>query len=606
MCSGKTGGSDTNMAHGDSDVAKDDVTEVTISPPPPAIKEADKDSKLASISDPGAKMDVDKMLSHAGDFGRYQYLLMLLFSVINILSTFDYFGQLFIFVQPEYWCHISELPHVSPEDAHHVWTPPQDPSCSRYDVNLTTVKVVNGTPDWRGSNWTLRHCDAGWDYNLTDGYRSIISELDWVCDDSWKPAVAQSMFFVGSVLGSLGLGIMSDHVGRLPVLILANMLALCGNVATVFTSALPEFSFCRMITGLATDNNFVMMYIIVLEYMRPNRRTLGLNLCIGVFHTLACIAVPWVAIWAGNWRLFLLVITIPNIVVPGFYFCVPESASWLLSKGRVKHALRCFQRVAAFNGKKLPPQVVQTFETSAKLSVPQGTGNLLGLFKTPRLRRKTCILIFKSMVLTLCFDAISRNVDGLGYSPFVMFSMTSVTKFPASLIILLLQDRIGRKAMASGSLLISGVFTIASGLVIAIVGAKSVPMVTAGLAVVGRFGVNIAYSSGAQYAAELIPTEVRGQGVSAIHMVGYAATFFSSHILYLATYSRAIPELVLGGLSIIGAALCLLLPETLNRTLPVTLEDGEAFGEGEGVWEFAWCQKSDKKYQHNSTQDLVS
>jgi hypothetical protein len=61
----------------------------------------------------------------------------------------------------------------------------------------------------------------------------------------------------------------------------------------------------------------------------------------------------------------------------------------------------------------------------------------------------------------------------------------------------------------------------------------AVPLVTAALAVVGRFGVNVAYSSGAQYAAELIPTEVRGQGVAAIHMVGYAATFFSTHILYL-------------------------------------------------------------------------
>jgi hypothetical protein len=100
----------------------------------------------------------------------------------------------------------------------------------------------------------------------------------------------------------------------------------------------------------------------VLEYMRPDRRTLGLNLCIGVFHTLACIAVPWVAIWAGYWRTFLLVITLPNIVVPLFYFCVPESASWLLSKGRVQQALKCFKRVAAFNGKTLPPEVVHTFE----------------------------------------------------------------------------------------------------------------------------------------------------------------------------------------------------------------------------------------------------
>ncbi|KAJ9595125.1 hypothetical protein L9F63_013600 [Diploptera punctata] len=320
-----------------------------------------------------------------------------------------------------------------------MWSPTEDPKCSRYDANLTNIRVFNGTPDWKGHNLTLRHCDAGWEYNHTDGYHSIISELNWVCDESWKPALAQSMFFVGSVLGSLGLGIMSDHVGRLPVLILANMISLIGNVATVFTSGLGEFAFCRMLNGMATDNNFVMMYIIACEYNDLSNllEIDRLNLCIGVFHTLACIIVPWLAIWAGNWRHFLLMITIPNIIVPAFYFFVPESASWLLSKGKVKKALKCFKRVAKYNGKTLSPQVIQNFETNAKLSVPQGTGNLLGLFKTPRLRRKILILIFKSMVLTLCFDAISRNVEGLGYSPFVMFSITSVTKFPASLIILL-------------------------------------------------------------------------------------------------------------------------------------------------------------------------
>jgi hypothetical protein len=56
---------------------------------------------------------------------------------------------------------------------------------------------------------------------------------------------------------------------------------------------------------------------------------------------------------------------------------------------------------------------------------------------------------------------------------------------------------------------------------------------TASLGVIGRFGVNIAYNSGAQYAAELIPTEVRGQGVAFVHVAGYTATFFSPYVLYL-------------------------------------------------------------------------
>lgn len=39
-------------------------------------------------------------------------------------------------------------------------------------------------------------------------------------------------------------------------------------------------------------------------------------------------------------------------------------------------------------------------------------------------------------------------------------------------------------------------------------------------------------------------------------------------------------------LMVSGAVACLFLPETLNKTLPVTLQDGEEFGEDERVWQF--------------------
>lgn len=71
------------------------------------------------------------------------------------------------------------------------------------------------------------------------------------------------------------------------------------------------------------------------------------------------------------------------------------------------------------------------------------------------------------MVITLCYDAISRNVEGLGISPFIMFSLSATAILPACVVLLLLQDVIGRKAMASTSLFVSGIFTALTGIVIA-------------------------------------------------------------------------------------------------------------------------------------------
>jgi OCT family organic cation transporter-like MFS transporter 4/5 len=135
------------------------------------------------------------------------------------------------------------------------------------------------------------------------------------------------------------------------------------------------------------------------------------------------------------------------------------------------------------------------------------------------------------MIITLGYDAISKNVEGLGISPFVLFSLSASAILPACLVLLALQDRIGRKAMASSSLLVSGLFTAGCGIILAYRTDQN-PVVLAALSIVGRFGVTIAYNSGAQYTTELIPTCVRAQGVAAAHVAGYALTFFSSYILY--------------------------------------------------------------------------
>ncbi|TMW44694.1 hypothetical protein DOY81_010226 [Sarcophaga bullata] len=100
---------------------------------------------------------------------------------------------------------------------------------------------------------------------------------------------------------------------------------------------------------------------------------------------------------------------------------------------------------------------------------------------------------------------------------------------------------------------------------------------SASLAIAGRFFVNISYNIGSQYAAEILPTVVRGQGVAFIHIMGYISTMIAPFVVYLSNISMVLPLIILGLLGITGGLLCLFVPETMDQDLPKTLQDGENF-----------------------------
>lgn len=59
---------------------------------------------------------------------------------------------------------------------------------------------------------------------------------------------------------------------------------------------------------------------------------------------------------------------------------------------------------------------------------------------------------------------------------------------------------------------------------------------TVAMAILARLGVNIAANIGFQYAAEMLPTVVRAQGVSLIHIIGYFAHIIGPYVIHLVKY----------------------------------------------------------------------
>ncbi|XP_017007229.2 organic cation transporter-like protein [Drosophila takahashii] len=541
-------------------------------------------------------MDFSEVLDKCGNYGRFQVVILLLYGYTNILGSLHYFSQTLITFTPEHWCSHIDLQGLSEKELRSVYSNISDSSCT------PLLGVVNG----RGVVAEGREC-RDWIFKRESGYESITTELKWVCDKSHQPAVGQSFFFMGSVLGTIIFGYLSDQIGRLPSLLMATLCGATGDFITSFVYTLPWFAFSRFMSGLSTDTMYYLMYILVFEYLSPKSRTFGLNIILAIFYCFGLMTSPWAAIWIGNWRRYLWLASLPALGVLVYPLLICESAQWLLTKRKYEEAVICLKKVAKFNGRQVEETVFDEFvkhyreraQREYKLNGQKDT--FLAMFMTPRLRRFTLTLLLKSVIITLSCDVINRNMEGLGTSPFKLFSFTSIVYLPAGVAILLLQNKIGRKGMACSALFVGGLITTTMGFMLAHLDPTENALLLAIMVGLGRFGATVSYDAEIQYAAEIIPTSVRGQAVSNIHVVGLASSSLAFYVIYLAHYYKPLPSIFISCLMFFGAGLCLTLPETLNKKLPETLADGENFALNESFLHFPCFHKIEK----NNNNDCI-
>lgn len=292
---------------------------------------------------------------------------------------------------------------------------------------------------------------------------------------------------------------------------------------------------------------------------------------------------PMIALWINDWKLLAIATSLPMLLVVVVPWIIPESARWLVSKGKTERAIVILKKFERVNRKTIDPQMYQDFRDSCQKVQEEENSfkkySILDLFKTTRLRKTIIILIIVYMSISLLFDGYVRNIESIGLSPFLGFGLGAATEFPASSLVTLLLDRCGRRWLGFGTMFLSGMCSIIASFI-------PTGLATTIVIILGRFFVNFSFNIGMQYAAELLPTVVRGQGVSFIHITGYIATIMSPIIVHLGVISPILPLWILGCCGVFGGGLVLLLPETLGEQLPQTLDDGEQFGLNQKMWHF--------------------
>lgn len=137
---------------------------------------------------------------------------------------------------------------------------------------------------------------------------------------------------------------------------------------------------------------------------------------------------------------------------------------WLVSQDKIDRALKIIKRFERVNGKTINPEIYQIF-TDSCTKIRQESASLkaysiLDLFKKPRLRKMTILLILFYMSVALVFDGYVRNIESIGLDTFLAFTLASATELPASTILTLILDRWGRRWLGLGTMVLCGLCSI--------------------------------------------------------------------------------------------------------------------------------------------------
>jgi len=219
--------------------------------------------------------DFDDIFKFIGGWGPFQYLITLGFFPFNFFLGYVYLSPILTLFPPPHWCAVPALSHLSREERKELAIPRTETGeyeqCSQYVVDWNLV--LNGSKPQNhensSSDWDVGACTDGWEYDTENFHRSAVSDLNWVCDDSWIPAFSQSIFFIGAVPGMLFFGWLSDHYGRIPAILSSNLVALVSGIAIPFVTEYVAFCVLRFVMGFSYSSFFNFPYVISKQLPSP-------------------------------------------------------------------------------------------------------------------------------------------------------------------------------------------------------------------------------------------------------------------------------------------------------------------------------------------------
>ncbi|XP_067675913.1 organic cation transporter protein-like [Haliotis asinina] len=529
----------------------------------------------------------DDVLRHLGEFGRYQKWMCFLLCLPGLSYGVRMMISVFLLNVPEHRCAIPGYDNdtYDIQSDHHA-----------YLINATIPYVTRDgkqQPDRchiYADNYDLLNASASravlgckkWVYDKSVFEFTASMEFSFVCDDAILATHCKMIYMFGCFFGAFAAGTLGDRIGRKKALYLCIVLLTAGGIILNWSSNFVMFVILRFINGASATGVYSTSFVIGMEVIGPSKRVFT-GAFVPIFFALGMTILSGVAFFIRDWHTLELVMAVPVGIFLAYWWLIPESPRWLLNKFRYQEAEVIIRRTANVNKVELPDNLFEEPDKTENETIDTPKANFFQLFTTTVMCIRTLIIFFNWMVVSMVYYGLSLNSDNLGAgSLHLNFLLVGLVEFPACALVLVLLNRLGRKILHCGSMLLGGVSCILTIFTI-LYADQSLQWVTVLLAMIGKLGTAAGFAVIYIFSSELFPTVIRhsafGASSSLARLGGMIAPYIADWGKFVGgDIGRALPLLMFGSLSVLAGLLALLLPETLNRDLPETIEDGIKFG----------------------------
>ena len=346
-----------------------------------------------------------------------------------------------------------------------------------------------------------------WHYTEETHY-SIATQFDIKCDEEWLLELTSAIFFVGWGVGAIIYGWMGDKFGR-KILLFPSVTAIY--VVCFVSSFMPNISLiiiCRLLIGTLFPGVIVQSIILMSELVgNKHRPTSGLIPLLAYPVGYCMLALK--AYLLKNWKLLSIICTVPYIWILGFYTFIPESVRWMQIHGRNEDVMNVFRRIAKWNKKTLPQNIVLSSVDGLQ---KKSNGRFLKSRKVVIQTVIQCMIWLSSGMAFYGLHLAANDLEGSVYKDFVYLSVIAV---PAVLLEIFVCNKFGRKKAILVPLLLAGFACLAVAF-IPQKGNLKIARVIFGILgkcmATGTFeGINI-------WSAEIFPTDIRSKGMGFVQV----------------------------------------------------------------------------------------